>query len=230
MKNVYEVKTKEELKVISDPFRMSIIKTFLKSDKSMTLKDVADIIGVAPSKVHYHAKKIIAYDMLVLDYTKEINGIIAKYYKSAYDSYQINYGELDENMDDKFISSAEEMVLKLMSDFSNTFVDRIRSKHKMLGEKKSNDSEEDIEIKGSITQDTLFLSEEEYKNVVAEIGQIFDRYGKLVHQITDLNSIGWDGTYNSEKLISNNYWFKADIVDIDNNLISKSGNFSLIRN
>lgn len=178
MKNVYEVKTKEQLKVISDPFRMSIIKTFLKSNKSMTLKDVADILGVAASKVHYHAKKIIAYDMLILDYTKEINGIIAKYYKSSYDSYQINYGELDENMDDKFISVAEEMVIKLTGDFSNTFVERIREKHKMLGEKKSNDIIADVEIKGAITQDSLFLTEEEYKNVVLEIGKIFDKYGK----------------------------------------------------
>lgn len=178
MKNVYEVKTKEQLKVISDPFRMSIIKTFLKSEKSMTLKDVADILGVAPSKVHYHAKKIIAFDMLVLDYTKEINGIIAKYYKSGYDSYQINYSELDEKMDDKFISSAEEMVHKLLADFSNTFSDRIKAKQKMLEEKKSDESIEDIEVKGSITQDSLYLSEEEYKKVVAEIGDIFDRYNK----------------------------------------------------
>ncbi|WP_339886269.1 T9SS type B sorting domain-containing protein [Polaribacter vadi] len=60
--------------------------------------------------------------------------------------------------------------------------------------------------------------------------RIFDRYGKLIHQITDFTSLGWDGTYNSEKLIANNYWFKADIVDKDNNLISKTGYFSLIRN
>ena len=60
--------------------------------------------------------------------------------------------------------------------------------------------------------------------------RIFDRYGKLIHQITNFTSLGWDGTYNSEKLIANNYWFKADIIDKDNNLISKTGYFSLIRN
>lgn len=178
MKNVYEVKTKDELKVISDPFRMSIIKTFLQNDKSMTLKDVADILGVAPSKVHYHAKKIIAYNMLVLDYTKEINGIIAKYYKSGYDSYKIDYSDLDDNMDDKFISSTEEMVVKLLDDFSNTFVERIRAKYKMLEEKKIDESVDDIEVKGSISQDSLFLTEDDYKNVVAEISEIFDRYNK----------------------------------------------------
>jgi gliding motility-associated-like protein len=60
--------------------------------------------------------------------------------------------------------------------------------------------------------------------------RIFDRYGKLIHQIINLTSLGWDGTYNNQKLIPNNYWFKAEIIDKDNNLISKTGNFSLIRN
>lgn len=178
MKNVYEVKTKEELKVISDPFRMSIIKTFLKSDKSMTLKDVADILGVAPSKVHYHAKKIIAYEMLLLDYTREINGIIAKYYKSAYDSYRISYGELDENMDDKFISSTEEMVLKVVGEFSSTFLERIRLKHENSEKKKNDESLLDIDIKGSLTQKSLFLNEEEYEDVIEEINKIFFKYSK----------------------------------------------------
>lgn len=59
---------------------------------------------------------------------------------------------------------------------------------------------------------------------------IFDRFGKTVFTITDLNSIGWDGNFNGKPLNANNYWFKAKIVDIDDNLIQKSGNFSLIRN
>lgn len=60
--------------------------------------------------------------------------------------------------------------------------------------------------------------------------RIFDRFGKLIHQITNFSSLGWDGTYNNQKLLANNYWFKADIIDKDNNVISESGNFSLIRN
>jgi len=71
------------------------------------------------------------------------------------------------------------------------------------------------------------LDETSFKSINV---RIFDRYGKLIHQITNFTSLGWDGTYNSEKLIANNYWFKADIIDKDNNLISKTGNFSLIRN
>ncbi|TMM28878.1 T9SS type B sorting domain-containing protein [Polaribacter aestuariivivens] len=59
--------------------------------------------------------------------------------------------------------------------------------------------------------------------------KIFDRLGRIVGSITDFNSPGWDGTFNGKTLISNNYWFTVEIVDIDDNLIKKTGNFSLIR-
>ncbi|WP_405568261.1 T9SS type B sorting domain-containing protein [Polaribacter sp. Asnod6-C07] len=59
---------------------------------------------------------------------------------------------------------------------------------------------------------------------------IFDRYGKVIGSITDFNSLGWDGTYNGKSLISNNYWFKAEIIDKEDNIIEEAGNFSLIRN
>ena len=59
---------------------------------------------------------------------------------------------------------------------------------------------------------------------------IFDRFGKIIFTIKDLNSIGWDGNYNGKPLNENNYWFKAEIVDKDDNIINEAGNFSLIRN
>jgi gliding motility-associated-like protein len=58
---------------------------------------------------------------------------------------------------------------------------------------------------------------------------VFDRYGKILHSITDFNSLGWDGNYNGKVLGSNSYWFIAEIVDLEDHLIKKSGNFSLIR-
>jgi gliding motility-associated-like protein len=59
---------------------------------------------------------------------------------------------------------------------------------------------------------------------------IFNRYGKVVGKITDFTSPGWNGTFNGKLLASNNYWFKATIVDNDNKIIKETGNFSLIRN
>ena len=58
---------------------------------------------------------------------------------------------------------------------------------------------------------------------------IFDRFGRIIYNITDFNSQGWDGTYNGKKLASNNYWFTSVIVDNDDKVIKESGNFSLVR-
>jgi gliding motility-associated-like protein len=38
---------------------------------------------------------------------------------------------------------------------------------------------------------------------------IFDRYGKLLKQISSTGA-GWDGTYNGSQMPSDDYWFTVD--------------------
>ena len=59
--------------------------------------------------------------------------------------------------------------------------------------------------------------------------QIYNRLGKMVGVINNFDSLGWDGTYNGKLQISNSYWYRAKIIDINDNIIKKTGNFSLIR-
>jgi gliding motility-associated-like protein len=58
---------------------------------------------------------------------------------------------------------------------------------------------------------------------------IMNRFGKVVATINLLTNLGWNGSFNGEKLASSNYWFLANLVDIDDQIISKTGNFSLVR-
>lgn len=58
---------------------------------------------------------------------------------------------------------------------------------------------------------------------------IFNRYGKLISKFT-INDFGWDGTYNGKILTSNDYWFQAILVNQNNQIKTRTGNFSLIRN
>ena len=53
---------------------------------------------------------------------------------------------------------------------------------------------------------------------------IFDRYGKLLKQLSS-SDIGWDGTSNGQEMMSNDYWFKADL----GNGTVFSGHFTLKR-
>jgi len=62
------------------------------------------------------------------------------------------------------------------------------------------------------------------KNLEDREINIFDRYGKLVKQIST-NTIGWDGQMNGKPLPSSDYWFK---ITLDNGKELK-GHFSLKR-
>ena len=56
---------------------------------------------------------------------------------------------------------------------------------------------------------------------------IFNRFGKVVAQI-DIDEPGWDGTYNGRTLPSDDYWFSVKLVDVQGNITSLQGNFSLL--
>ncbi|WP_408023699.1 T9SS type B sorting domain-containing protein, partial [Tenacibaculum sediminilitoris] len=43
--------------------------------------------------------------------------------------------------------------------------------------------------------------------------QIFNRFGKLINEITDKNHSGWNGVYNGTILPSNDYWYNAELID-----------------
>ncbi len=59
------------------------------------------------------------------------------------------------------------------------------------------------------TWQVLGVNSEFNKNIKIEI---FDRFGKVLSQFNSTN-LGWDGTYNSEKLPSTDYWFVATLPD-----------------
>lgn len=50
------------------------------------------------------------------------------------------------------------------------------------------------------------------KGIDDAVIQIFDRYGKLLKQISP-NGLGWDGTYNGHLLPSTDYWFTIDYTE-----------------
>ncbi|MGG6232214.1 T9SS type B sorting domain-containing protein [Tenacibaculum sp. SDUM215027] len=59
--------------------------------------------------------------------------------------------------------------------------------------------------------------------------QIYDRYGKLISEITDKNHPGWNGVYNGTILPSNDYWYNAELIDTNGKTRKKTGHFSLLR-
>lgn len=117
MKKILEVKTDADVKIVFEPIRKRIMLTYLKTGEALTSKDVADRIGEAPAKVNYHIKKLVDYGALYLHNTKEINGIIAKYYKCEYDLILFKGGELSNEVYLSQSSLLEEIYERVVREF-----------------------------------------------------------------------------------------------------------------
>ncbi len=57
---------------------------------------------------------------------------------------------------------------------------------------------------------------------------IFNRFGKVVAEI-DIDGDGWDGTFNSKLLPSDDYWYAIKLVDSNGVVKERKGNMSLLR-
>lgn len=68
-------------------------------------------------------------------------------------------------------------------------------------------------------------------NLENPVVSIYDRYGKLLKQLTS-SSFGWDGTLNGKTMPSSDYWFKLTYVDTNGQLATAkyiNNHFSLKR-
>ena len=72
--------------------------------------------------------------------------------------------------------------------------------------------------------DTWFIKNLDKRNLENSTITIFDRYGKLLKQLTGLGD-GWNGTFNSQTLPATDYWFEIQL----SNGKSVKGHFTLKR-
>jgi len=57
---------------------------------------------------------------------------------------------------------------------------------------------------------------------------IFDRYGKLLKELNPRGE-GWNGYFGGEKLRQSDYWFVAELYNLDGTMSTYRGHFSLVR-
>ncbi|WP_246061632.1 winged helix-turn-helix domain-containing protein [Paenibacillus oralis] len=119
---IKELKTLEEIRIYSDPYRMQIMNEFQRLNRPATIKEVADAMREVPAKVYYHAKKLESIGLLQLVDTKLINGITAKYYKPFKGQINIKKSELDETIVQVFQSETEKLLSHLYDESKQHFL------------------------------------------------------------------------------------------------------------
>ncbi len=169
-KNVLVLKTDEDVKMVFDPFRKKIVVAYLESKESLTAKQIADKISDSPAKVNYHIKKLVNYGALKLDKTENINGILAKYYKSAYKNIMFRGADLS----NKVYLSQGEMIEKVFNTLSENFAEDLH-KHLELVAKSEKDKQQRA-LKAHIVR--LYMTPEEQIEYLKEIDKLTEKFLK----------------------------------------------------
>lgn len=168
-KHIFIANTIEEVKTIFDPYRLKILKTLHGENTEKTVKQIAVELGEAPNKVHYHVKKLVDFGALELIKTENINGIIAKYYSTAYEGFIIgNEGNSEETISVKgnVLSAAlDEVVSKFKVDMF-TYMNLVAEQGK--------EAQRGLEI----NYEKLYMTKEEKEQYNKEIKKLISKYMK----------------------------------------------------
>jgi DNA-binding transcriptional ArsR family regulator len=79
--NTFLVRDYDTLKVIADPLRAQIVELLLR--EPLNVRQVADRLGLAPSKLYYHFGLLEKIGLVVVADTRQIANIVEKTYRLA---------------------------------------------------------------------------------------------------------------------------------------------------
>lgn len=178
MEDVKVLKTIEEIRAISDPYRNKILNCFYRIGEPITVKQLADELGEVPAKVHYHVKKMEKAGVLTLVYTKKVNGIIAKYYEPTARVFNL-VGE-DGAMDPVKINAAQKAIAEVFEDGKRTFlkqmellIDEVKDKDKNKSKNNKRKS-----FNNQVGTENIYLTDEEAMDLLKYISDLFEKKRK----------------------------------------------------
>lgn len=160
--------TAEEIKAFSVPYRIQILNIFESLGRPATVKEIADIMKEVPAKVHYHVKVLEKFDILRLDHTKEINGIIAKYYEPTAEKYTITTTKVGETVSDAIKQQKFRMIDSIFEQGKNVYINEMNI---------ANDSQ-NLKEKGVISLADVYITKDEFIELRKLIEDFCDEHKK----------------------------------------------------
>lgn len=88
IQDVYIIRDLETLKVIADPIRNQILEVL--SNQPLNVKEVAEKLGLAPSKLYYHFNMLEKVNLICVVETRQVANLIEKYYQTTSHSVDID--------------------------------------------------------------------------------------------------------------------------------------------
>jgi hypothetical protein len=173
---VKELKTIKEIRVFSDPYRQEILRTLSFLNRPATAKDVAVSMKESPSKVNYHMGILLKYGFVDLHHTKNINGIIAKYYSKSITTFKVKMES--EDIGESEINTVSNMIISAFDNARDDYVRKIEDYIKSHPDKK--DEEFDF-----LNSQKIYMNEEEryeFKSMIEKLSKK-DKEGRQVYSL-----------------------------------------------
>lgn len=212
-----EITSADQTKVLANPLRLSILSLF--DDRvPRTSKQLADLLDMAPAKVHYHVRELLRAGILELIETREKGGVIEKYYLPVAEQFHIKLDETGLSIEEQ-ASTRHQFLKSVLDEFRNSFLTAAEICDRNKAEKTKEQGEAaDNELRiPTINKTHLLLTDDDAKQLVEELRELFERWAEIgrERQSNESNSVKSYGMLLSiyEKPTKSQKGFKRMTVD-----------------
>lgn len=163
----YSIHTLEQLRVISDELRVSILT--LITARALTATQVAEALGQAPAKVHYHVRELERVGLAKIVETREKGGILEKYYRAVARRY---------DTDPKlfFQPEGEDDMLGIMRDVLRQRVDGFLRAARLAQRQLLAGDEAAPQRALAVESSQMWLTTQEMQRLTNQITELLDAY------------------------------------------------------
>jgi len=168
--NVFLIKDRETLKVITDPLRAQIMETVTL--EPLTVKQVATRLGLTPGKLYYHFKMLEKYGFIRLVETKQVGNLLEKTFQTVATQFDIAPTLLTSSTGD-----SKDVVYELVkSTLDTTREDIMRSLHTRFDQLDKGAPEHPRHM--LLKRDVRFISEERADEFREQIYSIIKEFSE----------------------------------------------------
>src|SRR5215475_958756 len=88
MKDIHKLGDLDQVRALADPLRLRIVEAF--SEKPMTTKQVAALLGEKPTRLYHHVETLERAGLIRLVETRRNRGTVEKYYRAVAEGFMVD--------------------------------------------------------------------------------------------------------------------------------------------
>lgn len=156
MTDVYIIERLEQLRVLADPLRVRILEQLVH--RPMTMSQLGEQFGESTNKMHYHVHELERFGFIKLVEKRERGGFLEKYFRAVAKDFTLAPNLLLTSPNSEAISAIREVFEQIVQGAAQSL--SRRAEHA--------DTSETV----SLTSETLWLTEEEFREVERQINAL----------------------------------------------------------